>query len=212
MRLTTLWRVTMTCDVGLVARQLPAAGRLPGLLYRAVPGAAGHYCRRPCGTGNRAATGRSTTGDSERTPHGAAGRQVVDTILTTTEPQGGTLAALTGVLTLVLGATAVFGELEAALNLIWEVQPKPLSGVGSALGTGSNSASSPWPSCWRSPFCCWCRSSSVPPWPARLPISVAWTTPTAAGPRARARPLAPGIHGAVRAALQIRPGCPAPLA
>ena len=64
---------------------------------------------------------------------GTAGRQVVDTILTTTEPQGGTLAALVGLLTLVLGATAVFGELEAALNLIWEVQPKPLSGVGTAL-------------------------------------------------------------------------------
>jgi membrane protein len=64
---------------------------------------------------------------------GTAGRQVVDTILTTTEPQGGTLAALVGLLTLVLGATAVFGELEAALNLIWEVQPKPLSGVGAAL-------------------------------------------------------------------------------
>jgi membrane protein len=64
---------------------------------------------------------------------GTAGRQVVDTILTTTEPQGGTLAALVGLLTLVLSATAVFGELEAALNLIWEVQPKPLSGVGVAL-------------------------------------------------------------------------------
>jgi membrane protein len=64
---------------------------------------------------------------------GTAGRQVVDTILTTTEPQGGTLAALVGLLTLVLGATAVFGELEAALNLIWEVQPKPLSGVGTAF-------------------------------------------------------------------------------
>jgi membrane protein len=64
---------------------------------------------------------------------GTAGRQVVDTILTTTEPQGGTLAALVGLLTLVLGATAVFGELETALNLIWEVQPKPLSGVGAAL-------------------------------------------------------------------------------
>jgi membrane protein len=65
---------------------------------------------------------------------GSAGRQVVEVILTTTGPQGGTLATLTGLLTLLLGATAVFGELAAALNLIWEVQPKPLSGVGSALG------------------------------------------------------------------------------
>ena len=52
----------------------------------------------------------------------------------TTAPQGGTLATLAGVLTLLLGATAVFGELAAVLNLIWEVQPKPFSGVGSALG------------------------------------------------------------------------------
>jgi membrane protein len=64
---------------------------------------------------------------------GGPGRQVVDTILATTEPQGGTLAALVGLLTLVLSATAVFGELEAALNLIWEVQPRPLGGVGAAL-------------------------------------------------------------------------------
>jgi membrane protein len=64
---------------------------------------------------------------------GRAGQQVVETILTTTEPQGGTLAALIGLVTLVLGATAVFGELQAALNLIWEVQPKPLSGLQAAL-------------------------------------------------------------------------------
>jgi membrane protein len=59
---------------------------------------------------------------------------VVEVIFTTTAPQAGTLATLTGVLTLLLGATAVFGELAAVLNLIWEVQPKPFSGVGSALG------------------------------------------------------------------------------
>ena len=59
---------------------------------------------------------------------------MVEVILTTTAPQGGTLATLTGVLTLLLGATAVFGELAAVLNLIWEVQPKPFSGVGRALG------------------------------------------------------------------------------
>jgi membrane protein len=75
---------------------------------------------------------RQLATESERLV-GLAGRQVVETILTTTEPQGGTLAALIGLVTLLLGATAVFGELEAVLNLIWEVQPKPLSGVGAAL-------------------------------------------------------------------------------
>jgi membrane protein len=64
---------------------------------------------------------------------GPAGRQVVDAILTTTEPQGGTFAALIGLVTLLLGATAVFGELKAVLNLIWEVQTKPLSGMRAAL-------------------------------------------------------------------------------
>ena len=64
---------------------------------------------------------------------GPAGRQVVETILTTTEPQGGTLAALIGLMTLIIGATAVFGELQAVLNLIWEVKPKPLGSVGEAL-------------------------------------------------------------------------------
>ena len=43
------------------------------------------------------------------------------------------LPAMIGVVTLVIGATAVFGELQAALNLIWEVKPKPISGVWANL-------------------------------------------------------------------------------
>jgi membrane protein len=64
---------------------------------------------------------------------GQPSRQVVHTILTTTEPQGGSLAAMIGIVTLVIGATAVFGELQAALNLIWEVKPKPINGVWANL-------------------------------------------------------------------------------
>jgi membrane protein len=64
---------------------------------------------------------------------GPPGRQMVHTILATTEPQGGTLAAMIGIVTLVIGATAVFGELQAALNLIWEVKPKPINGVWANL-------------------------------------------------------------------------------
>jgi len=64
---------------------------------------------------------------------GLPSRQVVHTILTTTEPQGGTLAAMIGLVTLAIGATAVFGELQAALNLIWEVKPKPIDGVWANL-------------------------------------------------------------------------------
>jgi membrane protein len=60
---------------------------------------------------------------------GPAGRELVTSILTTTTPQGGTLSTVLGLVTLILGATAVFGELQATLNLIWEVQPVPTGGV-----------------------------------------------------------------------------------
>ncbi len=60
---------------------------------------------------------------------GPSSRQLANTILTTIEPQGGMLAAMVGLVTLAIGATAVFGELQAALNLIWEVKPKPINGV-----------------------------------------------------------------------------------
>ena len=64
---------------------------------------------------------------------GQHGQQLVHTILTSTEPQGGTLAAIIGFVTLLIGATAVFGELQAALNLVWEVKPKPMSGVWAGI-------------------------------------------------------------------------------
>jgi membrane protein len=60
---------------------------------------------------------------------GMAGRELVTSILTTASPQGGALATLIGLLTLLFGATAVFGELQATMNLIWEVQPAPSRGV-----------------------------------------------------------------------------------
>ena len=64
---------------------------------------------------------------------GSSSRQLVHTILATTEPQGGKVAAIIGIVTLVIGATAVFGELQAALNLIWEVKPKPINGIWANL-------------------------------------------------------------------------------
>src|ERR671924_1695634 len=60
---------------------------------------------------------------------GPAGRELVTSILTTTSPQGGTWATVVGLVTLVIGATAVFGELQATMNLIWEVRPAPTSGA-----------------------------------------------------------------------------------
>src|ERR671932_1210917 len=64
---------------------------------------------------------------------GPAGRELITSILTTTSPQGGTLATIVGLITLFIGATAVFGELQATLNLIWEVQPAPTGGVWGGL-------------------------------------------------------------------------------
>jgi membrane protein len=49
---------------------------------------------------------------------GPAGRELVTSILATTSPQGGTLATIIGLVTLVIGATAVFGELQTTMNLI----------------------------------------------------------------------------------------------
>jgi membrane protein len=64
---------------------------------------------------------------------GSSGRELVNSILTTSSPEGGTLAAVVGLVTLVIGATAVFGELQTTMNLIWEVQPAPTSGAWAGI-------------------------------------------------------------------------------
>jgi membrane protein len=64
---------------------------------------------------------------------GPAGRELVTSIVTTTSPEGGTLAAVVGFVTLFIGATAVFGELQTTMNLIWEVRPAPTEGVWAGL-------------------------------------------------------------------------------
>jgi membrane protein len=65
---------------------------------------------------------------------GPAGRDLVTSILAATSPQGGTLATIVGLGTLLIGATAVFGELQATLNLVWEVRPAPTHGVWASIG------------------------------------------------------------------------------
>jgi membrane protein len=64
---------------------------------------------------------------------GPAGQELVNSILTTSSPEGGTLATVVGLVTLVIGATAVFGELQATLNLIWEVRPAPTGGMWAGI-------------------------------------------------------------------------------
>ena len=45
------------------------------------------------------------------------------------KPKTGMLATIVGVITLLAGASGVFGQLKDALNTIWEVEPKKTSGV-----------------------------------------------------------------------------------
>src|SRR5919106_752521 len=96
---------------------------------------------------------------------GPAGQELVTSILTTSSPEGGTWAAVVGLVTLVIGATAVFGELQATMNLIWEVRPAPTGGVWAGLWAWLKArvfsvASWRWLSrCWSSPSdfpCCSC--------------------------------------------------------
>ena len=42
---------------------------------------------------------------------------------------GGTIATIIGVITLILGASGVFGQLKDALNTIWDVEPKKGGGI-----------------------------------------------------------------------------------
>jgi membrane protein len=44
-------------------------------------------------------------------------------------PRSGVLATLIGVVVLLFGASGVFGELQSAMNVIWEVKPKPGRGI-----------------------------------------------------------------------------------
>jgi membrane protein len=67
---------------------------------------------------------------------GPAGRELGTSILTTTSPEGGTRAIVVGLVTLFIGATAVFGELQTTMNRIWEVQPAPTAGVWAGIWAG----------------------------------------------------------------------------
>lgn len=61
---------------------------------------------------------------------GPEGGRAVGQVLASAQAAGSQpLAAAFGVVTLVIGSTAVFAELQAALNLIWDVEAKPRRGM-----------------------------------------------------------------------------------
>jgi membrane protein len=65
---------------------------------------------------------------------GPEGRDAVQTMLASSrKTSSGIVATVIGALTLVFGASGVFGELRSALNTIWDVKPKNSSGLWGML-------------------------------------------------------------------------------
>src|SRR4029453_12963891 len=61
---------------------------------------------------------------------GAQGANAVRQVIESSRGFGkGVWAVSVGIVTLIMGATAVFGELQSALNQIWDVEAKPDRGV-----------------------------------------------------------------------------------
>ncbi len=61
---------------------------------------------------------------------GHEGAEAVQAMLQNAQKPGeGIIATVLGIMTLLIGATGVFGQLQDALNTVWEVQPKPGRGI-----------------------------------------------------------------------------------
>lgn len=78
--------------------------------------------------GREAATG--ALNDQLRGLIGDAGAEVARTTVEhADQPKAGVLATIIGVITLLFGASGVFGELQSALDAVWNVKPKPGRGI-----------------------------------------------------------------------------------
>jgi membrane protein len=62
-------------------------------------------------------------------------RMIQEALAKSAERKSGILGTVVGVATLILGSTAVMIELEAALNAVWKVAPKPGQGLKGVLRT-----------------------------------------------------------------------------
>lgn len=56
-------------------------------------------------------------------------RMIAEMIKSASKPSSSIMASVIGIATLLMGAGAVFGQLQDALNTIWEVAPKPGQGI-----------------------------------------------------------------------------------
>ena len=61
------------------------------------------------------------------------GKAIEDMIQSANKPSTGIIATVLSVVTLLFGASGVFGQLQDALNTIWEVKPKSGRGFGDSL-------------------------------------------------------------------------------
>jgi membrane protein len=82
--------------------------------------------------GPEAARGR-VAGELASVVGGQAAEGIQSVVASARSPSAGVLSAIVGVVTLFVGASGVFGELQSSLNTIWEVEPKPGRGVLGAL-------------------------------------------------------------------------------
>jgi membrane protein len=60
---------------------------------------------------------------------GQAAQGIQSVIASARSPASGVIGTVVGVVTLFVGASGVFGELQSSLNAIWEVKPKPGRGI-----------------------------------------------------------------------------------
>lgn len=64
---------------------------------------------------------------------GAEGAKAVATVIERGQKPTGVFASVIGVITLLVGASGAFSELQSALNKIWDVQPQAGSGIASLI-------------------------------------------------------------------------------
>jgi membrane protein len=65
---------------------------------------------------------------------GQQGREFIQSMMASaSRPATGIVATIIGIVTLLIGALGVFGELQNSLNTIWEVKPKPSKGIGDTI-------------------------------------------------------------------------------
>lgn len=74
--------------------------------------------------GTEAARGR-VAGELGGIVGGQAAQGIQAVVASAEEPKKGVLAAVVGIVTLFVGASGVFGQLQTSLNTVWEVKAKP---------------------------------------------------------------------------------------